>query len=118
MIKGNLKSVSVPSLLQMLASESHRAYRFAIYIGNQTARVEILEGLIIDARFGILEGVDALVEILALSSGEFEIEPFVATEKDFVRGTVRCNLEELSSFADQCCFLRRLKLGLNTPIVP
>ncbi len=121
MIKGSLKLVSVPGLLQMLANEPARAYRLTVEADGQIAQLYVIDGLLIDSRFGILEGVDALSEILYWEDGEFVVDE-LKNPSDWAerskKGNVHCSLEDLGSFHDQCTFLRRVNIGLSSEIVP
>lgn len=118
MIKGNLKLVSVPGLLQLLANEPDRSYRITLESDGQIAHLYVVEGELIDSRFGILEGIDALSEVLSWTEGEFMVDNLKDAHMHREKALLRCNLEELGSFQDQCSFLRSVNIGLASELIP
>lgn len=118
MLEGNLKSVSVSGLLQLLANEAGYGYQVTIKSDTNIAQIYIVRGTLIDARFGILEGVDALSEIITWSDGSFKVEEITSQiNKNFV-GSINCNLSDIDTFHNQCLFLNRIKVGLGQEIIP
>lgn len=118
MIKGNLKSVSIPGLIQMLANESARSYRITLDANSKKAHLDIVKGNLVFARFGILEGIDAVAEFMASSQADFSVEVIEDESSLKVDDSIKCRIQDFSSFHAQCAFLRRLKVGLGTEIVP
>lgn len=121
MIKGNLSLISVPGLLQLLANEPAKGFRVTIEAkeaNSQIAQLYVIDGELFDSHFGILEGVDALAEIISWTNGEFVIEELKNLDDHKRKGQAQCNLRELGSFQDQCCFLRRVNIGLSSEIIP
>lgn len=118
MIEGNLEDISLPGLLQLLASESTKSYRLRISKGGQNGDVFVCDGHLLVATFGILEGLDALSEFLNWSDGEFVVEKLPSHFKTTIRSNINLNLSEPGCFADQCAFLYESNVGLNTEIVP
>lgn len=118
MIKGNLNLVSVPGLLQLLANEPAKSYRITLESDGQIAHLYVVEGELIDSRFGILEGIDALSEVLSWTEGEFMVDILKDAGAHLEKALFRCNLEELGSFQDQCSFLRSVNIGLTSELIP
>jgi len=118
MIEGDLADVSLPGLLQCLATESNKSFRVQLVSGPQKGELIISEGEILAANFGLLEGNDALTEFLFWGDGTFKVERFdLADDASFSR-SLTIALRQLNSFADQILFLQKSNVGLNTEIVP
>lgn len=118
MIEGDLADVSLPGLLQCLATESNKSFRVQLVSGPQKGELIISEGEILAANFGLLEGNDALTEFLFWGDGNFKVERFdLADDASFSR-SLTIALRQLNSFADQILFLQKSNVGLNTEIVP
>lgn len=118
MIEGDLADVSLPGLLQCLATESDKSFRVQLASGPQKGELIVSEGQILAANFGLLEGNDALTEFLFWGEGSFKVERFnLADDASFSR-SLTIELRQLNSFADQILFLQKTNVGLNTEIVP
>ncbi|MFA6212119.1 MAG: DUF4388 domain-containing protein [Candidatus Obscuribacterales bacterium] len=118
MIEGDLADVSLPGLLQCLATESNKSFRVQLVSGPQKGELIVCEGEILAANFGLLEGNDALTEFLFWGEGAFKVERFdLADDATFSR-SLTIALRQLNSFADQILFLQKANVGLNTEIVP
>ncbi len=118
MIEGDLQDVSLPGLLQLLAAESSRSYRLRIKKGGQHGDLFICDGHLLVATFGILEGLDALSEMLVWSDGEFVVERLPAHFKNTIRSNITLRLTDPRCFSDQCAFLHESNVGLNTELIP
>jgi hypothetical protein len=118
MIEGNLSDVSLPGLLQFLATESNKSFRVKLVSGAQRGEIFISEGEILAANYGLLEGNDALTEFLFWVDGTFVVERLASRLKDTVNVNLRIILKQINTFADQMLFLQESGVGLNTELVP
>jgi hypothetical protein len=118
MIEGDLADVSLPGLLQCLATESDKSFRVQLVSGPQKGELIVSEGQILAANFGLLEGNDALTEFLFWGEGAFIVERFDLLEDASFSCSLAIELRQLNSFADQILFLQKTNVGLNTEIVP
>ncbi len=118
MIEGDLADVSLPGLLQCLATESNKSFRVQLVSGPQKGELIVSEGEILAANFGLLEGNDALTEFLFWGDGTFRVERFDLAEDASFSRSLTIALRQLNSFADQILFLQKSNVGLNTEIVP
>lgn len=118
MIEGSLADVSLPGLLQFLATESNKSFRIKLISGPSRGEVFISEGELLSAHFGILEGNDALIEFLFWHEGTFVVEKLASRFKHTSNTNLKIDLKQENSFADQMLFLQEESVGLNTEIVP
>ncbi|MDP3507329.1 MAG: DUF4388 domain-containing protein [Candidatus Melainabacteria bacterium] len=118
MIEGDLADVSLPGLLQCLATESDKSFRVQLVSGPQKGELIVSEGQILAANFGLLEGNDALTEFLFWGEGAFIVERFDLGEDASFSRSLAIELRQLNTFADQILFLQKTNVGLNTEIVP
>lgn len=118
MIEGNLSDVSLPGLLQFLATESNKSFRVKLVSGPQRGEIFISEGEILAANYGLLEGNDALTEFLFWAEGTFIVERLASRLKDSVSVNLKIVLKQVNTFADQMLFLQESGVGLNTELVP
>lgn len=116
MIEGNLSDVSLPGLLQFLATESDKCYRVELVNGPQKGDLIVCEGEILAANFGLLEGNDALTEFLFWREGSFSVERLA--DRDTGASNLNIMLKQVNTFADQMHYLQNIMVGLNTEIVP
>ncbi|MBK9143957.1 MAG: DUF4388 domain-containing protein [Candidatus Melainabacteria bacterium] len=118
MIEGSLADISLPGLLQLLADESGSSYHIHIRRSGQSCDLTIVRGRLRVAKFGILEGHDALTEVVSWGDGTFKIETL---PRDYVlsaKPNLDHRLDQPGTFTDQFAFLRQVNVGLNTEIVP
>lgn len=118
MIEGSLADISLPGLLQLLADESGSSYHIHIRRSGQSCDLTVVRGRLRVAKFGILEGHDALTEVVSWTDGTFKIETL---PRDFVlsaKPNLDHRLDQPGTFTDQFAFLRQVNVGLNTEIVP
>ncbi|MGD9684181.1 MAG: DUF4388 domain-containing protein [Candidatus Obscuribacterales bacterium] len=118
MIEGSLADISLPGLLQLLADESGSSYHIHIRRSGQSCDLTVVRGRLRVAKFGILEGHDALTEVVSWADGTFKIETL---PRDFVlsaKPNLDHRLDQPGTFTDQFAFLRQVNVGLNTEIVP
>lgn len=117
MIEGNLSDASLPGLLQFLATESDKTYKLRLSNGFEKGDIFINEGEILSANFGLLEGNDALAELLFWREGAFSVEKLASRFKATINANLSIKLKQDNSFADQILFLQESLVGLNTEIV-
>ncbi|MBZ0185453.1 MAG: hypothetical protein K8F91_04300, partial [Candidatus Obscuribacterales bacterium] len=101
-----------------LADEAGGNYQIHIRKTGQSCDLNVSKGRLRVVKFGILEGLDALTEILSWTEGTFTVEML---PRDFVLTTktnLNHRLDQPGSLTDQCAFLRQANVGLNTEIVP
>ena len=118
MIQGNLADISLAGLIQLLAGESTNSYRVRIDRGGHHGDLFICDGELLVATFGILEGIDALSELLTWGDGRFTVEKLPSRFKNTFRSNMRMRMDMPGSFADQFSFLQESNVGLNTELVP
>lgn len=118
MIEGNLADVSLPGLLQFLATESNKSFKVKLVNGFAKGELFICEGELLAANFGILEGNDALTEFLFWQDGTFHVERVASRFRSTINSNLKIDLKQSNTFADQLLFLREEGVGLNTEIVP
>ncbi len=118
MIEGNLSDVSLPGLLQFLATESNKSYSVQLTNGTQKGEVIVCDGEILAANFSLLEGNDALTEFLFWNEGTFIVERLAQGATSAESCNLKIPLKQVNTFADQMLFLQKSNVGLNTEIVP
>ncbi len=118
MIEGNLSDVSLPGLLQFLATESNKSFSVQLTNGTQKGEVTVCDGEILAANFGLLEGNDALTEFLFWNEGSFSVERLAQGATSAESCNLKIELKQVNTFADQMLFLQKSNVGLNTEIVP
>lgn len=118
MIEGSLSDVSLSGLLQFLATESNRSYKVRLVSGQSRAELFICEGELLAANYGILEGNDALTELLFWQEGTFNVERLASRFKSTIATNLKIDFRQINTFADQMLFLQEEAVGLNTEIVP
>jgi hypothetical protein len=117
MIKGSLKDVSLPGLLQFLANEN-KSYRVKVEKGSLYGDVVVSNGHVISAAYGLLRGEDALCEFMTWDEGIFYAERLPSRFEATVEKNVSLRLHQGTSFADQAAFLLEDNVGLNTVVRP
>ncbi|HEY9714040.1 MAG TPA: DUF4388 domain-containing protein, partial [Chroococcales cyanobacterium] len=115
MIEGNFRDVSLPGLLQFLASEVNKNYRVKVSSGSQTGEIFVCRGAVISAVFGLLEGEDAVCEFLAWRDGVFGVE-LLNPQFDIKKNLV-LPIKPSSNFVDQSSFLVEQSIGLNALMI-
>jgi hypothetical protein len=114
MIEGSLNDISLPSLLQLLCIESEREYRLALVRNNDRGEVLTDHGHIVGSTYGILEGEDAVCELITWRQGHFSAERF------YPPGQVPRNLvlpfQATMEFTQDATYLTRQNVGLNSII--
>lgn len=117
MIEGSLTDVSLAGLLQFLATEVDKCFAVRISRGGQRGEINICNGDLMQANFGLLEGDDALCEYLSWKEGHFIIERLPTLAKNSVKRNLSVNLHPGNTFADHCLYLIESNVGLNTDLV-
>ncbi len=79
-LTGTLSDIGVIDLIQF-PNKGRRTGELIIVAQKEEARLYYLEGNLIHAVSGDLEGMDALVEVVSLSEGEFEFRSGVESER-------------------------------------
>ena len=88
---GDLSVVSVADIVQLLCVPGH-SWLVQIVEQGCEASLTVCDGELVDARYGQRCGLHALVEMLAIRSGGFEVQPFEGTTTPTIRGTWQQNL--------------------------
>ncbi len=101
-----------------MATESNKSFRVSLVSGGQKGDLLVCDGEILSANFGLLEGNDALTELLFWSDGTFSVARVKDDEKADLKGNLKILLRQVNTFADQMHFLREASVGLNSEIVP
>jgi predicted regulator of Ras-like GTPase activity (Roadblock/LC7/MglB family) len=79
-LKGTLADLGIVDLLQFPHS-GRKTGELVISSGKLAARLFYLDGALIHADFGGRSGLEAIVEVVGWSAGEFEFNPGVLTEQ-------------------------------------
>lgn len=121
MLEGSLSDASVAGLLQLLCHETQKSYSIQIRRMGQVCNVFVCKGEVASVTFGILEGVEALSEVLFWDQGEFWVERLeTASETALFEKERNLNIkfDSPTSLAYYCSFLKQNNVGLHTEIVP
>ena len=73
-VTGTLREMSLPDVIQIL-SNGRKSGRLQLRAGGKNGEVQFGEGMIYDAKFGDVAGADAFYAMLALTDGEFALDP-------------------------------------------
>ncbi len=117
MIKGSLKDISLPGLIQFLANEN-KIYRIKVERGSVQGDIVVANGHLISASYVLLRGEDALCEFMTWDEGAFYAERLPARFEDTVDKNINLRLHQGTTFADQAAFLLEDNVGLNTQVRP
>lgn len=117
MIKGSLKDISLPGLIQFLANEN-KIYRVKVERGSLQGDMVVSNGHLISANYGLLHGEDALCEFMTWDEGAFYAERLPARYENTVDKNINLRLHQGTTFADQAAFLLEDNVGLNTQVRP
>jgi hypothetical protein len=115
MIEGNLRDVSLPGLLQFLASEATKSYRIKVTTEGQTGELFICKGAVVAASYGLLEGEDALCEFLSWRDGVFWVE-LLNPQFEVKQNLLRC-FHPAPAFVDYSTHLAENNVGLNAILI-
>lgn len=118
MIKGSLKDVSLPGLLQLLANEGNKSYRLKVEKGSAHGDLIILDGYLIAANYGLLGGEDAVCEFMTWDDGAFYVERLSPRFQATIERNMNLRLLQVAGFSDYASFLLENNIGLNTVIRP
>ncbi|HEY76692.1 MAG TPA: response regulator [Thermoflexia bacterium] len=72
-VRGNLRSMSLPSIIQINCTEQNQA-RLRVRRGGEEASVFFADGNVVHAEMDSKTGEEVVYELLAWSDGEFELE--------------------------------------------
>lgn len=78
-IAGDLEETGLPGVLQGLEQEDRSG---VLHLSGEDRHgwIEVADGRLLSARFGLLEGVEAVLQMLLLGDGRFCFEPRLETE--------------------------------------
>lgn len=80
-VSGSLTEMALPDVVQILF-HGRKSGRLSIDAAGKQGEILFCDGMIFDARFGPLHREEAFYEMLALSAGDFELDPnFRPTEQ-------------------------------------
>ncbi|OYV23786.1 MAG: hypothetical protein B7W95_00895 [Acidimicrobiales bacterium 20-64-4] len=104
-----------------MATESNKSYKVNLESAGQKGSLLVCSGVIQSANFGLLEGNDALTELLFWPEGNFKVQRLdseAAASSGGGSDSLKIPLKQSNTFADQMAFLRDSAVGLNSEIVP
>lgn len=82
-VRGNLRSMSLPSIFQINCTERSQA-RLQIRDGGREGTIYFADGEVVHATLGAQRGEEAVYELLSWDDGEFELEMGVATPEQTI----------------------------------
>lgn len=115
MLEGNFRDVSLPGLLQFLATEVNKSYRVKVTSNNHAGEIFVCKGAVTASSYGLLEGEDALCEFLSWKDGSFGVE--LLNPQIEIKRNLQSQIQPTSTFADQSSFLNEQNVGLNSVLV-
>ncbi|CAN5608954.1 hypothetical protein BH10CYA1_BH10CYA1_12260 [soil metagenome] len=115
MLEGNFRDVSLPGLLQFLATEINKSYRVKVTSNHHTGEIFVCKGAVTASSYGLLEGEDALCEFLSWKDGSFGVE--LLNPQIEIKRNLQSQIQPTSTFADQSSFLNEQNVGLNSVLV-
>lgn len=115
MLEGNFRDVSLPGLLQFLATEINKSYRVKVTSNNHAGEIFVCKGAVTASSYGLLEGEDALCEFLSWKDGSFGVE--LLNPQIEIKRNLQSQIHPTSTFADHSSFLNEQNVGLNSVLV-
>lgn len=115
MLEGNFRDVSLPGLLQFLATEINKSYRVKVTSNNHAGEIFVCKGAVTASSYGLLEGEDALCEFLSWKDGAFGVE--LLNPQIEIKKNLQFQIQPTATFADQSSFLNEQNVGLNSVLV-
>jgi hypothetical protein len=115
MLEGNFRDVSLPGLLQFLATEINKSYRVKVTSSNHVGEIFVCKGAVTASSYGLLEGEDALCEFLSWKEGSFGVE--LLNSQIEIKKNLQFQIQPTATFADQSAFLNEQNVGLNSMLV-
>jgi hypothetical protein len=92
-VSGSLSEMPLPDVIQVLA-RTRKSGVLKVTAGEYSGEIQIGNGSIYNASFGSVRGQDALFSLLALSEGEFALDPtFVPSTRAIHETTEQLLLE-------------------------
>jgi DNA-binding response OmpR family regulator/predicted regulator of Ras-like GTPase activity (Roadblock/LC7/MglB family) len=85
-VQGNLRSLSLPNIVQINCAERNEAL-LRIRQAGQEGKVYFAEGNVVHAALGKKTGADAVYELLTWEEGEFELQMGVSAPKRTIEGS-------------------------------
>lgn len=94
-VSGALREMPLPDVIQVL-SRTRKTGLLRVSTGGYSGEIQLGNGAIYNAKFMRLSGQDALFSLLALTDGEFALDPsFVPTTRAIHEGTEQLLLEAM-----------------------
>lgn len=115
MLEGNFRDVSLPGLLQFLATEINKSYRVKVTSNNHAGEIFVCKGAVTASSYGLLEGEDALCEFLSWKDGAFGVE--LLNPQIEIKKNLQFQIQPTATFADQSSFLNEQNVGLNSVLI-
>jgi hypothetical protein len=115
MLEGNFRDVSLPGLLQFLATEINKSYRVKVSSDNHAGEIFVCKGAVTASSYGLLEGEDALCEFLSWKEGSFGVE--LLNPQIEIKKNLQFQIHPTSIFAEESSFLNEQNVGLNSLLV-
>jgi DNA-binding response OmpR family regulator/predicted regulator of Ras-like GTPase activity (Roadblock/LC7/MglB family) len=108
-VRGNLRSMSLPSIFQVNCTERNQAC-LRIRRGRQEGSIFFADGDVVHAELGSHVGEEAIYELLAWEDGEFELEMDVAApERTVATGWSGLLLEGMRRLDEEAAGLEELE---------
>jgi CheY-like chemotaxis protein len=98
--RGTVRQVGLPEVLQMECL-GHKSSVLEIFTEKVRGKIYISEGLIVHAESGALQGEAALYGLLALTGGEFNLQPFAEPAGRTIEGQWEFLLMESARLRDE-----------------
>jgi CheY-like chemotaxis protein len=98
--RGTVRQVGLPEVLQMECL-GHKSSVLEIFTEKVRGKIYISQGLIVHAESGALQGEAALYGLLALTGGEFNLQPFTEPSRRTIEGHWEFLLMESARLRDE-----------------
>lgn len=98
--RGTVRQVGLPEVLQMECL-GHKSSVLEIFTEKVRGKIYLSKGLIVHAESGALQGEAALYGLLALTGGEFNLQPFTEPSRRTIEGQWEFLLMESARLRDE-----------------
>ncbi len=98
--RGTVRQVGLPEVLQMECL-GHKSSVLEIFTEKVRGKIYISQGLIVHAESGALQGEASLYGLLALTGGEFNLQPFAEPARRTIEGHWEFLLMEAARLRDE-----------------
>jgi CheY-like chemotaxis protein len=115
--RGTVRQVGLPEVLQMECL-GHKSSLLEIFTEKVRGKIYISEGLIVHAESGALQGEAALYGLLALTGGEFNLQPFTEPSRRTIEGHWEFLLMEAARLRDEGTQFFQLENPEQAPATP